>query len=207
MKDFPSIPTAHGYVPSDLDWHVFDKFDGSNIRAEWNPKKGWYKFGSRTQLLATNSGMLNESRELVLTKYGDDLARIFREEKHQSVVAFFEFHGPSSAFGLHVDEKHTVTLLDVSPYKKGILPPATFLRTYGHLDVPVLVHRGPVDEAFVESVHTGRLEGVTNEGVVCKAKADRKTEVPIMFKIKSRSWLDRLRTYCGDDQALFERLK
>jgi hypothetical protein len=208
MKDFPTIPTVREFLPSDLTWHVFDKIDGSNIRAEWNRKQGFYKFGSRKQLLATDSGLLNESRELVLNKYGDPLSAIFRAQRYESAVAFFEFYGPSSAFGAHVmDEPHKVTLIDVSPYKRGILPPTEFLRHYGHLEVPALIHQGPIDEEFVENVHEGRLEGVTDEGVICKAKADRKTEVPVMCKIKSRVWLDRLRTYCKDDQALFDRLK
>lgn len=204
MKDYPSIP---GKWRHDVPIHAFDKLDGSNIRAEWNPKKGWYKFGSRTQLLATNSGLLNEARDLVQTKYGEDLARIFREEKYLSAVAFFEFHGPGSIAGYHAEEPHTVTLIDVSPYRHGILPPTEFLRLFGELDVPPVLYRGFIDDDFIESVRAKTLPGITFEGVVCKGKLDRNTDVPAMFKVKTRAWLEKLREFCKGDEALFERLK
>jgi hypothetical protein len=44
------------------------------------------------------------------------------------------------------------------------------------------------------------------EGVVCKGANDKKTNMPIMFKIKSKAWLQRLKEHCKDDEALFERL-
>ena len=50
MKSYRSIPFANK-IPENETFYVFDKLDGSNIRAEWNPKKGFYKFGSRSQLL------------------------------------------------------------------------------------------------------------------------------------------------------------
>lgn len=204
MKDYPSIPSKR--IP-DLHIHAFDKLDGSNVRAEWNPKQGWYKFGSRTQLLADNSGYLNEAKALIVGKYGDELAHVFRDQRYMSAVAFFEFHGPSSFAGQHIPENHTVTLLDVSPYRKGIQPPQDFLSLYGHLDMPRVVFSGVIDDEFIQSVKEGTLDGVTFEGVVCKGKADRKTDVPLMFKIKSHAWLDKLKDFCKDDPALFERLK
>jgi hypothetical protein len=35
---------------------AFDKLDGSNMRFEWSPKRGWYKFGSRGQLIDPHRG-------------------------------------------------------------------------------------------------------------------------------------------------------
>jgi len=35
-----------------------------------------------------------------------------------------------------------------------------------------------------------------------QAKNDKKTKMPIMFKQKSRAWLDKLDAYCGDNKAL-----
>lgn len=205
MKDYPSIP---GTWRTDIVVHAFDKLDGSNVRAEWNPKKGWYKFGSRTQLLASNSGYLNKAQALIVEKYGDDLARIFTAKKYLSAVAFFEFYGPSSIAGSHdPNENHAVTLIDVNPYRHGILPPTTFLDVFGHLEIPRVLYEGRVDEEFVESVRASTLPGITLEGVVCKGKADRKTEVPIMFKVKTRAWLSKLREFCKGDESLFERLK
>lgn len=203
MKDYPSIPAKWR---TDVRVYAFDKLDGSNVKAEWNQRQGWYKYGSRTQLLADNSGHLNEAKGLIVSKYGDDLARVFRRERYQSAVAFFEFWGPQSFAGSHAVESHTVTLLDVDPYRKGILPPQEFLDLYGGLDVPAMLYEGVVDDDFVQSVRESTLEGMTLEGVVCKKKVDHR-ESPTMFKLKSRAWLDRLRVYCGSDEGLFERLK
>lgn len=61
MKHYPTIPKT---VIHDVDVHVFDKLDGSNIRAEWNPKKGFYKFGSRKQLIDEDT-FLGKSIDLI----------------------------------------------------------------------------------------------------------------------------------------------
>ena len=46
MKQYPSIPGLKELEKlKGRKIYVFDKIDGSNIRAEWNPKKGFYKFG------------------------------------------------------------------------------------------------------------------------------------------------------------------
>jgi len=204
MKDYPSIAGEYIY---DIPLYAFDKLDGSNIRAEWSAKRGFYKFGSRTQLLDRNSGYLNEAPQIVLDTYGDHLGNVFRAQKYESAVAFFEFYGPNSLAGSHTAEPHRVTLFDVSPYKKGILPPRVFLDLFGHLDIPNIVFEGFLTEDLVQGVREGTLPGITCEGVVCKGRADRKTEVPVMFKIKTHAWLDKLRAHCGDNKTLFEMLK
>jgi hypothetical protein len=48
---------------------------------------------------------------------------------------------------------------------------------------------------------------MTFEGVVCKGANDKATRMPIMFKIKSKAWLEKLREYCKGDDKLFERLQ
>jgi hypothetical protein len=47
---------------------------------------------------------------------------------------------------------------------------------------------------------------MTFEGVVCKGANDKKTKMPIMFKIKSQAWLDKLKEHCKEDEALFNKL-
>jgi hypothetical protein len=56
MKEYPSIPSAADLLARSNDYLgrpfvAFDKLDGSNIRAEWDRKKGWHRFGSRRRLL------------------------------------------------------------------------------------------------------------------------------------------------------------
>lgn len=60
MKQYPSIDGHIVHLPV----IAFDKLDGSNIRCEWNRKKGLHKFGSRKVLLGADHTVLGESREL-----------------------------------------------------------------------------------------------------------------------------------------------
>ena len=194
--------------PTDLTMHVFDKLDGSNIRAEWSKKRGFYKFGTRHHLLGADDPMLGPSIELITKKYGDDLSHRFKELKYESAVAFFEYIGPRSQFGHHlIDDPHDVVLIDVNPYKIGILDPDRFVASFGDLDIPKVLHVGPIDQTFIDSVYADELAGITFEGVVCKGKAARNTDVPVMFKLKTKKWLDALRARCGSDQKLFDTLK
>lgn len=55
MKQYPSI--SHDPVKGS-PFYVFDKLDGSNMRVEWHPKKGFWKFGSKTQLVDPKSSPL-----------------------------------------------------------------------------------------------------------------------------------------------------
>lgn len=94
---------------------------------------------------------------------------------------------------------------DVAPFGRGLVPPDEFLAWFGHLDTARLLYHGCVDRNFVASVRDGSLPGVTSEGVVCKS-TEQERRVPIMFKIKTQAWLDRLRDLCSGDDALFAEL-
>jgi hypothetical protein len=202
MKSYPSIQTK---INSEIPIYAFDKLDGSNIRAEWDKKKGFWKFGSRNRLLGEDQGLIFNAKELVLNKYADDLADVFKEQRYQKAVAFFEFYGPQTFAGNHVEgDAHDVVLFDVNPFKKGILAPVEFIRTFGHLETPRVVYSGKANQEFFDSVKQGTLEGVTDEGVVCKGVRSRQT---VMFKIKSDDWLKRLMKHCSGDINRFNRLK
>ena len=125
------------------------------------------------------------------------------------VTCFFEFHGPNSFAGQHRKyEEHRLTLFDVAIFKQGIIPPREFLKAFGHLNIPKVLHRGTVNKEFIDSIRNSTLEGMTFEGVVCKGKRrGKKAEVPVMFKIKSQAWLDKLKEYCGEDYKKFEMMK
>jgi hypothetical protein len=202
MKEYPTI--SHKIQPG-LPVYAFNKLDGSNIRAEWTPKKGFYKFGSRNRLIGSDQPFLPEAIDLIKSVFEADLGDIFRDERYESVVAFFEFWGKSSFAGHHISEPHEVSLIDVSPFKKGIIPPADYLGLYGHLKIAPLLYHGNANQPFVDSVRNSTLPGMTEEGVVCKAKHPRKGPV-IMFKIKSLIWLQKLKDYCKGDEKLFEKL-
>lgn len=216
MKTYTSIPhmVAPGrkknFLHTELDVIAFDKLDGSNIRAEWSPKRGFYKFGSRKCLIDENHQQLGKAVTLIQDLWAKDLAEIFKDQRwSKSVVCFFEFHGPRSFAGNHhEDDDHLVTLFDVSPFKQGLVPPREFIKRFGHLDVPKVLYEGLATDEFVESVSDGTLEGMTLEGVICKAPNPngKKTSQPIMFKIKTQEWLDMLKEFVNYDEALFQRL-
>lgn len=204
MKEYPSIPKD---IRNDISVYVFDKIDGSNIRAEWNKKKGFYKFGSRHQLLGEDDKVLGKSISLIRNKYEEELSKIFRDDRLEQTICFFEFYGPNSFAGYHdPNDNHTVTLIDISIYRKGFLNPEDFCDRFGYLDIPKVLHRGKVNRELIECVENGTLEGMSFEGVVCKGKNDKKTSFPVMFKIKNKAWLQKLKTYCHNDEKLFERL-
>ena len=149
---------------------------------------------------------LAKQKKLICTKYEDDLSKTFRDARFDRAIVFFEFFGPQSFAGRHTEEEHDVVLFDVNPYKKGILPPADFLKLVGHLHVPPILYRGNVTQEFEESVLASTLEGMSFEGVVCKTKNPKRTPMPVMFKIKSRAWRERLRVYCAGNNELYRKL-
>src|SRR5579885_351905 len=136
-------------------------------------------------------------------KYGEPLAKALSDAGFDKAMCFFEFWGPSSFAGHHnLEEQQTVTLFDIAPFAQGILEPERFLKIAEGMDHAKLLYTGECTAEFIESVRASTLPGMTFEGVVCKAKNDKKTKMPIMFKQKSRAWLDKLDVYCGDNIAL-----
>lgn len=206
MKAYPSIETK---IDFSKKYHIFDKLDGSNIRAEWNKKSGFYKFGSRTQLLNEDQKTLWPCRNAILEKFGDVLSSRFSKLKCDNALAFFEWVGPESFAGNHGADisKNSPVLIDIAIYKKGMLPPEKFLELSDGLTTPALLHIGRIDEDFFQSVRNRTLEGMTFEGVVGKGEFSQQHGHAIMFKIKSNDWLNKLKTICNGDEALYNRLK
>ena len=202
MKAYPTISKN---VLRNHPIYAFDKLDGSQIRAEWSRKNGLYKFGSR-RVLIDDTHPLGRAVGLVKGKYEDDLSNVFRKARLDRTICFFEFYGPNSLFGRHVEEDHDVILFDVNIHKKGILDPPDYLKLVGHLDIAKLLYQGRAGKEFEMTVKNGTLEGITFEGVVCKGKNPKKTPMPLMFKIKSDAWMQKLREFCAGDVEMFNRL-
>jgi len=203
MKRYPSI--SH-IIRTDIPIYAFDKLDGSNIRAEWERNKGFWKFGTRKRLLGEDEPVLGKAAQLVRNKYERELEKVFYQKKIAKAICFFEFWGPKSFAGLHDEfDAHTVTLLDVNPYKKGILPPRLFIKYFGHLDIPSVIYRGKANQAFVKLIRSGGwvLYNITFEGVVCKGVA--KNQI-VMFKIKNRAWVDKVKEFYADDERKLKEL-
>lgn len=202
MKFYPSITKE---VRPDVYIYAFDKIDGSNIRAEWNSKRGFYKFGTRNQMIDEKTMPFGRAIPLLREKYESDLSMVFKEQNWRDALCFFEYWGPSSFAGTHnFEEKMDITLIDVNPYKQGILDPVPFIKLFGHLDIPKVCYEGHVTTELFDKVKNNALNGMTFEGCVCKGSDNGRV---VMFKIKSKAWLDKLKNYCKGDESLFKRLE
>lgn len=204
MQAYPSLP-SWSQAPG-IPCYVFDKLDGSNVSCEVTRKGGITKFAKRDGLLDEQTPFLIQAATLIPEKYGDDLQRILRAERWDKATFYFEFYGPSSSFGWHKDEPHTVTLIDAAVHKHGFLEPREFLRVFKNVEHAALLHQGNFTREVADAVANSTLDGMTFEGVVAKGAWDRKKEMPLMFKWKSLAWLKKLHDVCGEDEALFARL-
>lgn len=206
MKQYPSIDAT---VRRGVLVYAFDKLDGSNIRAEWNKKKGFSKFGSRHQLIDESEKTLGPSIPLIKQKYEKDLTEIFKKQNFDKVTCFFEFFGPGSFAGFHPSEEpKDVVLFDIDVYKTGLISPKEFISlTDQKVQTAKLLYTGNVTNEFEKEVRSGTLEGMSFEGVICKTIPSKKFHGPTMFKIKNQAWYDKLHVKCENNPEVYEKLK
>jgi hypothetical protein len=207
MKSYPSIV---GRPPSGTPFYIFDKLDGSNVRAEYSRKRGFHKFGKRNGLLDPAydvTPFLSQAPGLIMETHSEELARICKKQRWERATFYFEFHGPSSFAGFHQDEPHRVDLLDVSVYRKGFMEPKAFLKLFeDRVPHARLLHHGNFTLDIQEAVAAGEFPGMTFEGIVAKGAWDKKKGRPAMWKYKNLEWFKRLRELCREDYAMYERL-
>lgn len=196
MKSYNTIPYYGDYW--DLPVIGFDKPDGSNIRSEWNRKKGFYKFGTRNVMIDEHNEQFGFAVKLFKEKYTDTLSSIFtsKEYRHiQSFVCFSEFVGTKSCFGQHdfENDKFDIILFDVSQYKKGFVPPRQFFNDFGDVGIPRIVYEGNLNMDLVNRVKSnefGLSEGIVAKGLIRNKKGN---ENLYYCKIKTNDWFNRLR--------------
>jgi hypothetical protein len=204
MKSYISIPKEIRYDQSVL---IVNKFDGSQIRSEWSRKQSFYKFGTKNQMLGEDNQIFGPAIQLVKEIYQEDLSKIFTDKKLDHVTCFFEFFGPNSFAGWHdPNDKKEVILFDINLFKQGLISAKDFYKLVGHLKVPDILYEGKFNKIIEEQIRDSSFPGITFEGVICKGPIDRKTKLPIMFKVKTRAWLDKLKNKCADNEKLFEEL-
>jgi hypothetical protein len=218
MKEYPSIPAAGHLLARPADDYLgrpfvaFDKLDGSNVRAEWDRKRGWHSFGSRRRLLDPSQPLLGQAARLILDGYADGLAKVFTDDpalgRPREATAYFEFFGPHSFAGQHdpevlgvpSNEPFRVVLIDVSVHRRGFVSADQFVERFGHLGIPRVVHRSELSPEFITDVRAGRFD--TPEGVILKGGEGHHRW---MAKVKTTAYLRRLKAFFeGDWQKHWE---
>lgn len=192
MKTYPKIPnTSYSKFRNIPNAVIFDKLDGSNIRVEWHKKRLLHKYGTRHQLLDHSHPNLSGAINLFDKQWENVLAAIAKDERWMQFTAFFEFWGENSFVGLHEedDEKH-LTLIDIAPYKKGILGPHKFLKLFGHLEIPNVIDICDFNKEYARQVYNEEIENITFEGIVAKSGEGHDL---VMAKAKTKGWIDKVR--------------
>jgi len=207
MKSYPTIQYFNqGLFGENI--YAFNKIDGSNIRAQWNRKSGWYKFGTRNVMIDENDPIFGSAIPIFLNKYGDELERVFNQKKYrkiQSFLAFGEYFGESSFSGMHLStDVMDVILFDVDQYKHGFVTPKNFIDDFGHLDIPELIYQGKYTMEFVNSVYKDAYK--LSEGVVVKGifKTRNNKDEVWQVKIKTLNWLLKVKELHGKNALLKE---
>lgn len=209
MKSYHSISTMPRDNFFDFQVYLFEKLDGSLIRAEWSKKQGFYKFGSKNELIDDKHPFLAKSISLIHKNYDNALRNAFEKRKIERAVCFFEFLGPNSFAGWHdLNDEHEVILFDISVYKKGLLPPEEFLElTHDFAELVRLPKwiKTKLTADVIALIQNSELAESSFEGVVIKF-LNKKKQLE-MFKLKTNAWFHKLKEKCGDNKALFEKLK
>lgn len=205
MKSYPKIEYYNkGLFGSHC--YSFDKIDGSNLRFEFNRKRGWYKFGTRNNMMDRSYLEFGSGIDIFIEKYNEDLLRIFTDKykKVESFVVFGEYVGEGSFAGQHLPGKKDVILFDVNQYKRGFIPPDEFIRNFGHLDIPRIIYEGPYTTDLIEDVKSNIYN--LNEGVVVKgtSKSKKSGESIWSVKIKTVEWIKKVENLFGMSKVIEE---
>lgn len=200
MKSYPKIEFYNKGILG-LNCYAFDKLDGSNMRFEWNRKRGWYKFGTRNNMIDRSSLEFGKGIDIFINKYNEDLSKIFQDKysKVESFVVFAEYLGENSFAGQHENSDiKDVVVFDINQYKRGFIPPKEFIDNFGHIHTPSIIYTGKYDLDLIKSVKDNKYN--LSEGVIVKG-----FEKEIwMTKIKTNEWLDKVRSIFGEKKLLEE---
>ena len=178
---------------------AFDKLDGQNLRFEANFKRGFYKFGSRTQMISQKDEDFGNAINIFMEKYSESLMGIlskkYAKNKFANFTVFAEYCGENSFAGRHVEgEKLDVVLFDVWIYQKGWVQPQRFIDDFGHLGIPKLVYQGELTDELIRDIQMNKFN--LKEGVIAKG-VDEDGDT-FMYKIKTKEWLSKVKNELGD---------
>jgi len=205
MKQYPSILQSTGQNFSEMpSAYIFDKLDGSNLRFEWNRKRGWYKYGTRSRLFDKSDPDFGKAIDLFLRTLADPITKVIRDERWDNAIAFCEFWGSKSFAGLHdKNDPKNLTLFDLAANKRGLLGPKRFLSLFNALNPPFVPNYfGQFNwtRGFVNSIRNGEFN-VTCEGVLGKI-GDGWEHTLKMAKAKTQKWVDAVLARYGSIEGI-----
>ena len=187
---------------------AFEKLDGSNIRVKYTNKKGFNLFGSRTQMFDKGHPFLGDAVGIFFNKYEDKLVDLIEDyfPNEREVIAFLEFFGKNSFAGWHEkDDPKDLVLFDIMVGHKNrkFLIPNDFIDLTSNVkaQIPRIIYAGKLTDQLIQDVRDGKYDVV--EGVVCKGvvRTGAHRGGMWMAKIKTKSYLDRLKTKFGEEEA------
>lgn len=205
MKEYPKIlGVSKNDETIGQNCICFDKADGSNLRFEFNWKKGWYKFGTRRRMMDKNDPEYGCAIEMFINKYGQFLENLMKSNyrNSESLIAFAEFAGPYSFGGLHADDwlhqkdlmpkdktnaSKDVILFDLNVHKHGFIDPFRFVELCREVETPKIVYQGVLTEEFIQDVRNDKYD--LKEGIVAKGGSGHKIW---MRKVKTFSYLKKI---------------
>ena len=193
MQQYPSI-AGSAKSPLGKPCIAFYKYDGSNLRWEWSPKKGWNKFGTRRQMFDASTPLYNQAIPIFMDQLADEIVYRTKQitKNPERITAFTEFLGKSSFAGNHdYDEPKELKLFDIFLFKKGFVLPKQFVDVYGDMpQAAEVIYEGNLNIKFIRDVKTGKYP--VFEGVIAKGN-------DFMVKIKTNEYFVRLRHKFDDE--------
>ena len=197
MQQFPSIDGS-AKAPLGTPCIAFYKYDGSNLRWEWSPKKGWHKYGTRHQLFDESEPLYSRAIPIFQNMMGDEIVRRVKDLEHgiQRITVFTEFFGPNSFAGQHdSNDLMELRLIDAFLFKRGFMSPRTFLKTFGDMpQAAQVVYEGNLNKEFIDDVRKGVYP--VWEGVVAKGDG-------FQVKIKTDAYFKKLNEVYGTEYRLY----
>jgi hypothetical protein len=202
MIEYPSIiPCAKAPRETCI---AFDKLDGSNIRFQWSPTKGFHLFGTRTKIMDLTTPIYGFAITYFMEHQSSILDKLFHEKykKHNEIIVFGELYGPNSFAGIHdVTDTLKVTVFDILVGHKNrfFIPPQELMDFWADkIEIPAVVYTGELNDAFIQSV---RESTTLNEGVIVKGTTKNGAFRGNMWqcKIKTNAYLQRIYAKFGDD--------
>jgi hypothetical protein len=193
MQQYPSIDGS-AKSPLGVPCIAFYKYDGSNLRWEWSPKQGWYKFGTRRHLFDASDEVFGKAIPIFMNGMADEIVRRVKDHERgiQRITIFTEYFGPNSFAGKH-DENDVMQLrlIDAFLFKRGFMDPRVFVKTFGDMpEAAEVVYQGTLNKQFIADVRAGKYP--VYEGVIAKGEFG-------MVKIKTDAYFKRLNEVYGTE--------